>query len=334
MSVQLPVVLITPEARAALEAEVERAGIGGGLVGGLLFGYPLGEGHRLVVSSVRLRAEVGFGQRTFSLGRSRTSQQLAQARRLAPAASYCGVWYLHRTPSRELTGEEWTEAQHVLEDPDFRFQDLVCLVLCSYSGALNIYASSYDRSHVARAQPPAPTALQLATDSPAMLKQAGTGRPSNSLPWYEAADVVRRLKLEHERLAAKYQVKAAVAPNGQLVFRLTPQGRYEKLVFYLACGGGFPNKGPVAFLAAGGKQHALSGPLLSDWSDRRWLVEVADDLVDGLKWSLGQYMVAAEEALDRGDYQEAADLLTAVLSVDPRTPGAGRLLARAQARLS
>jgi Tfp pilus assembly protein PilF len=60
---------------------------------------------------------------------------------------------------------------------------------------------------------------------------------------------------------------------------------------------------------------------------------MADELVSWLGWSLDQYMAAAEEALSRGDYQEAADLLTVVLSIDPRTPRAAHLLARAQAPL-
>ena len=41
MSTELPTVLITPEARSALEAEAERTGISGDLAGGLLFGHPL-----------------------------------------------------------------------------------------------------------------------------------------------------------------------------------------------------------------------------------------------------------------------------------------------------
>ena len=56
--------------------------------------------------------------------------------------------------------------------------------------------------------------------------------------------------------------------------------------------------------------------------------------VKWMAWSLEQYVTAAEEALSRGDHQEAADLLTVVLATDPRTPRAARLLARAQAPLS
>ena len=63
MSTEPPIVLITPEVQAALEAEVQRSSITGGLTGGLLFGYPRDGRHRLVVSSVRLKEDVGFGQR-------------------------------------------------------------------------------------------------------------------------------------------------------------------------------------------------------------------------------------------------------------------------------
>jgi hypothetical protein len=99
-------VLITPDAKAALETEVQRSGIASELTGGLLFGYPLDDLHRLVVSSVRLSDEVGFGQRDFSLDQTRTSRQLKHAQSLTPEAEYCGVWYIHRTLYQELTAEE------------------------------------------------------------------------------------------------------------------------------------------------------------------------------------------------------------------------------------
>jgi len=338
MPTEPPIVLITPEAQATLEAEVKRTSIGGGLAGGLLFGCPLDEHHRLVVSSVRLRSEVGFGQKSFCLDQSRTSQQLEQARKLAPGASYCGVWYLHRTPNQELTDKEWVQTQSVLEDLDFRFEDLVCLVLCFYSGELKSYASSFNRYHSARGQFPAPTQLQLTTDSLPTPTQASPAHPSAPRPaptdWYKAPEVIERLKLEHERLAQKYHVEATLAPNGQqLIFRLMPKSEYGKLAFYLAFGPGFPDKAPAAFLLAGGKQHPLFSPGISNWSAGQWLVGVADDLIEWLAWSLEQYVATAEEALDQSDYQEAADLLTVVLSIDPRTPRAARLLARAQAPL-
>ena len=335
MSTDTPIVLIMPDAKAALEAEVKRSGIIGGLTGGLLFGYPLDERHRLVVSSVRLSQDVGFGQRDFALDQTRTSRQLKHAQSLGPEATYCGVWYIHRTPYQELTAEEWTQTQNVLEDPDFRFKDLVCLVLCFYQGELKIYASSFNRYHSARGQPPAPTQLQPMTDS--LLIRADLTPPPTLSPaptnWFDSPDVAARLRLEHERLAQEYHVEPALMPDGQIIFRLTPKVQYEKLVFYLACGPGFPDKGPSAFLLAGDRRHPLSSPGLVNWSEKQWLVETANELVEWLAWSLDQYVAAAEEALSRGDYQEAADLLTVVLATDPRTPHAARLLARAQAPL-
>jgi hypothetical protein len=262
MSTDTPLVLITPEAKAALEAEVKRGGSIGELTGGLLFGYPSDERHRLVVSSVRLSDEVGFGQRAFALNQTRTSRQLKHARSLAPEATYCGVWYIHRTPNQDLTNKEWIQAQSLLEDPDFRFKDLVCLVFCFYQAELKIYASSFNRYHSARGQPPAPTQLQLMTDS---LPTQADVTPSFAPPpaptnWLDSPDIAARLRLEHERLAQTYYVEPALMPDGQMIFRLTPKGQHGKLVFYLACGLGFPKKGPWAFLLAGGKRHPLSSP--------------------------------------------------------------------------
>jgi hypothetical protein len=330
-----PIVLITPDAEAALEAEVKRGGIAGELTGGLLFGYPSDERHRLVVSSVRLHKDVGFGQRDFALNQTRTSRQLKHAQRLAPEATYCGVWYLHRTPHQQLTAGEWTQTQNLLEDPDFRFKDLVCLVLCFYQGELNFYAASFNLYHSARSQSPTPTLLQLTTNS--LPTQADATRPPTPPPtpthWLDSPDVAARLRLEHERLAQTYHVESALMPDGQMVFRLTPKDKHEKLALYLACGPGFPGRAPAAFLLAGDRQHPLSSPSLVNWSEKHWLVEMADELVDWLARTLDQYVAAAEEALNRGDYQEAADLLTTVLSIDPRTPRAARLLAQAQAPL-
>jgi len=335
MSTDTPIVLITPDAKAALEAEVKRSGSTGELTGGLLFGYPLDERHRLVVSSVRLSEDLGFGQRDFALDQTRTSRQLNQARSLAPEADYCGVWYIHRTPHQELSAKEWAQTQALLEDPDFRFKDLVCLVLCFYQAKLKIYASSFNRYHSARGQSPMPTQLQLTTDP--LLTQADAARPPAPPPaptnWYDSPDVAARLRLEHERLAQTYHVEPALMPDGQMIFRLTPKGKYEKLVFYLACGPGFPDKPPSAFLLAGDRRHPLSSPGLVNWSEKQGLIEMADELVSWLAWSLDQFVAAAEEALNRGDHQEAADLLTVVLATDPRTPRAARLLARAQAPL-
>lgn len=335
MTPEIPIVLITPEARAALEAEVDRSGRSGGLTGGLLFGYPLDESHRLVVSSTRLSAEVGFGRRDFSLDQTRTSRQLDHARRLDPQATYCGLWYIHRTPNRELIDEEWVQVQTLLEDPDFRFDDLVCLVLCFYYAKLDIYASSFNRHHSARGQSPAPTELRLTSAMP--VAAATPTRPSPPAPptdWYKAPDAAARLSQERERLAQKYQIEPQLAPGGQMLFRLTPKGQYHQLGLYLVCGPGFPDQAPHAFLLVGGKRRPLSSPGLSNWSARKWLLEVADGLVEWLAFSLEQYLAEGEEALQRGAYQEAADLFTLVLALDPRTPRAARLLAKAQAPLA
>lgn len=335
MSTDTPITLITPEVKTVLETEVKRRGITGKLTGGLLFGYPLDERHRLVVSSVRLSEEIGFGQRDFALDQTRTSRQLNQARSLAPKADYCGVWYIHHTPHQELTSEEWTQTRALLEDPDFHFKDLVCLVLCFYQGELNIYASSFNHDLSARGQPPEPTQLRLATGP--LPTQADVtsppAPPSAPINWFDSPDIAARLRLEHERLAQKYHIEPALMPDGQMIFRLRPKGKHEKLVFYLACGPGFPDEAPWAFLLAGDRRHPLSSPGLVNWSEKQWLVEMADELVNWLAWSLDQYVAVAEEALNRGGYQEAADLLTVVLATDPRTPRAARLLARAQAPL-
>jgi hypothetical protein len=335
MSTDTLIVLITPDAKAALEAQVHRSSITGGLTGGLLFGYPLDERHRLVVSSVRLSAEIGFGQRDFALNQTRTSGQLKQARSLAPEATYCGVWYIHRTPHQELTAEEWKQTQNLLEDPDFRFKDLVCLVLCFYRAELKIYASSFNQYQSVCGQSPTPTQLQLTTDSLPTQTDVTTPPvpPPSPTKWYESPEVAARLRLEHERLAQKYHIEPMLMPNGQMIFRLMPKGKHEKLVFYLACGPGFPDKGPWPFLLAGDRRHPLLSPGLVNWSEKQWLVEMADALVSWLAWSLDQYVIAAEEALSRGDYREATDLLTVVLAIDPHTPRAARLLARAQAPL-
>jgi hypothetical protein len=174
------------------------------------------------------------------------------------------------------------------------------------------------------------TTDSLPTQANAAPLPAPSPAPTN---WYESPDIAARLRLEHERLAQEYHVEPALMPDGQMIFRLMPKGQYEKLVFYLACGPGFPDKGPWAFLLAGDRRHPLSSPSLVNWSEKQWLVEMADELVSWLAWSLDQHVAAAEETLNRGDYQEAADLLTVVLAIDPHTPRAARLLARAQAPL-
>jgi hypothetical protein len=327
-------VLITPEAKATLEAEAERAGASGDVVGGLLFGYPLDERRRLIVGSVRPRTEVNFGKKGFCLDQSRTSQQLADARKLDPKANYCGVWYVHRTPTGELTDDEWVQAQRVLEDPDFSFKDLVCLVVCLYAGDLNTYALSFNLHHAARGQLPASTLLKLTTEAPLAQEspaRAPTARAPDPANWYKAADVARRMEIEHKWLAQKYHVESAVSSRGKVVFRLMPRDEHQDMAFCIACEHGFPDKAPTAFLVVRGDRYPLLSPDLSEWSADMWLVQVADGLVKWQVHLLDQQVEAAEEALNRGNHKEASDLLAMVLLIDPRKPGAARLLARAPA---
>jgi len=337
MATDLPIVLITPEAKAALEAEAERAGSSGDMAGGLLFGHPFDERHRLVLDSVRPRPEAGFGRKDFCLNQSRTSQQLKEAQKLDRKAGYCGVWYVHRTPTGELTDEEWVQAQRVLEDPDYRFEDLVCLVICLYAGELNTYALSFNLQQSVRGQLPTPTLLKLTTESPSTATRSASARPSAPPPppadWYKVPDVASRLEVEHKWLARKYRVESAVAPGGKVVFRLMPKDEYQDMVFYLACGPGFPEKGPAAFLVVRGDRYPLLSPALSEWSADKWLFEMADDLIEWQVALLDQQVTAAEEALNQGSYKEASDLLAMVLLIDPRKAGAARLLAQAQTSL-
>lgn len=324
-------ILITPQAKSALETEAERAGGSGDITGGLLFGCPVDDRQRLVVSSARPRPEVHFGQKDFCLDQSRTSQQLAQSRNLHPDAHYCGVWYVHRAPNPELADEEWVQAQGVLEDPDYRFKDLICLVICLYSGKLNTYASSFNLYQSARGQLPTPAQLQLTTDLPSAQAQA----QAQPVPadWYKSPAVVRRLELERERLAQRYLVEPAVTPDGRVAFRLTPKTGYKDMSFYITCGPGFPDQAPEAFMSLEGDQYPLFSPTMNEWSAEQWLVKVADDLVRWQAQLLGQQVEAAEEALKRGNYQKASDLLVTVLLIDPRKPRAARLLAKARAMM-
>jgi hypothetical protein len=337
MVAELPIVLITPEARAALEAEAERAGVGGDIIGGLLFGHPLDEHRRLVVGSVRPRPEVGFGRKDFCLDQSRTSQQLKEAQKLASEAHYCGVWYIHQTPTGELTDGEWVQARSILEDPDYRFDDLVCLVICLYAGELNVYALFFNRHHSARGQLPVPTVLKLTTGSPSASTQASPARsaapPPDPTDWYKTPGVAGRLNVEHKWLAQKYRVESAATLDGRVVFRLMPKGEHRDIVFYIACGPGFPEKAPVAFLVVRGDRYPLLSPGLSEWSADKTLVGVADNLVEWQVRLLDQQVAAAEEALGQGDYKKASDLLAMVLLIDPRKPGAARLLAQAESML-
>ena len=334
-----PVVYILPHVQADLEAEVERAGASGGLAGGLLFGHPLDEQKRLVAGWARPRPEVRFGAKDFCLDQSRTSQQMDHARQFAPKSHYCGVWYIHRTPNKELTDEEWVQTQSVLEDPDFRFEDLVCLVICLYFGELTVYASSFDKYHSARSQFPAPTHMFLATESDSVSVRPQISHTSTSDPepvlsnWYKVPAIAKRLAWEHQQLITKYHVNATLGTGEQMTFRLMPKSEYGKLVFYLICEDGFPNSGPSAFLLGGNKQHRLFSPGMNNWSAEHRLVDIADGMIEWLEWSLDEYVNKAIEALNGGACQEAADWLTVVLSIDPRKPRAARLLAQAQAPL-
>jgi len=331
-SQDIPTVLILPEAKAALDAEVDRTGVLGDLVGGLIFGYPLNEQQRLVVSSTRLTSDVGFGRRDFSLDQTRTSRQLDRARGLDPQANYCGVWYIHRTPNQELIDDEWVQMQTLLEDPDFPFADLVCLVLCFYGGELNLHASCFSRHHSARGQAPAPTTLQVTTDQRSTPEPAAGPSPQPPVAnWYNEPNVATRLNREHQQLVQRYSVEPALSPQGQIFYRLSPRQKYERLSFYLVAGSGFPEKAPHVFLLIGGKPYRISTPSLGNWTAQTQLTDVADELVEWLAFSVDEYMVEAKTALDRGDHASAQDLLTVVLAIDPRAPGAARMLARAQA---
>lgn len=333
-SEQIPIIVISPEAKAALSAEVERTGYLGELTGGLLFGCPCNEEQRLIISSVRLSSAVGFGQRDFSLDQTRTSRQLDDAQSLDPKASYCGVWYLHRTPIPELSAEEWVQTQTVLEDPDFSFKDLACLVLCYYSGKLQMYAFAFNHYHSTRGQPPAPTELRLTTDTiaaPTASTQPPPTQPHDD--WYKSHQVAARLSQEHHNLAEKYKTETARTQTGQVFFRLSPRHEHEQLEFCLAVGPGFPEKAPHVFLLLSGRLKRISVPSLGGWTESSRLVKVADELVEWLSFSVNEYMAAAEEAIGRGKFTEAADLASIVLAINPRTPGAPRLLAKAQAQL-
>jgi hypothetical protein len=283
---------------------------------------------------VQLKSDVGFGRKDFSLDQTRTSRQLEQAQRLDPQADYCGVWYIHRTPNRELTDEEWRQTQATLEDPDFHFPDLVCLVLSYYNAELNMHASYFTRAQAARGQAPVPTELRLTTDwGPTRRPETSSAAKTPPKDWYKQPETADRLARERQRLDSRYDVEPAMAPDGQMYFRLSPKYQYEKMAFYLAIGYGFPETAPHVFLLVGGKPYRISSPLLGSWNSSRWLVEVADELVQWLAFSIDEYFARAQTEYEQGHYAEAADLLRLVLSIDPRTPQAARTLARIETRL-
>ncbi|RLC73114.1 MAG: hypothetical protein DRJ03_29330 [Chloroflexi bacterium] len=105
------------------------------------------------------------------------------------------------------------------------------------------------------------------------------------------------------------------------------------MVFYIACEPGFPDQAPTAFLSLRGDRYPLLSPSLNEWSAKQRLVEAADNLVEWQAHLLDQKIAAADEALERGDYQEASDLLVMVLLMNPRKPRAARLLGQVQAML-
>jgi hypothetical protein len=283
-----------------------------------------------VLDSVKPRPEANFGQKDFCLDQSRTSEQLAAAKKLDPKAHYCGIWYVHRTPTGELTDEEWVQAQGVLEDPDYRFDDLVCLVICLYSGQLNIYALSFNQFHSARGQLPAPTVLRSTTESSSTQSRSTSAPPAPSVAWFKASDIAGRLNAEHKWLTQKYRVESAMT-NGKVVFRLMPLEEHQDMVFYISCEAGFPDTPPTAFLSIRGDRYPLVSPCLNEWSAHQSsLVKVADSLVKWQVSMLGQQMATAKEAMERGDYKQASDLLVMVLLINPRMPRAARLLAQVE----
>ncbi len=331
MAQELPTILITPEARAALVAEVERSSGLDPLTGGLLFGYPPDEHRWLVLSSTRLSSDVGFGRSDFSLDQTRTSRQLEHARQLNPKANYCGIWYLHRTPDKRLTDEEWVQMQTLLEDPDFVFDDLVCLLLCFYYAELKIYPYIFTRHQSARGQAPSLTQMRLTTEAAPAETRRQPARSALPTDWYKAPVAAARLEGERRGLMDKYHVQLAPMPDGRVFFRLSPKRRYHKLTFYLVAMPGFPDRAPQLYLLVGGQPQRITCPALTAWTASKSLVELADELVEWLAFSREEYLRIAQEALEQGEPQKAADLLTVVLSIEPRTPGAARLLARAQA---
>jgi hypothetical protein len=112
-----------------------------------------------------------------------------------------------------------------------------------------------------------------------------------------------------------------------------PKSEHEDMVFYIACGAGFPDKAPTAFLSLRGDRYPLLSPALDEWSAEKSLLGLADDLLQWQIRLLDQQMAAAREAISRGDYKGASDRLVMVLLIDPRKPEAAQLLAQAQARL-
>jgi hypothetical protein len=219
----------------------------------------------------------------------------------------------------------------LLEDPDFAFQDLVCLMLCFYYGELKIHASSFNKIHSARGMSPDPTQLRLTTETSSAAQLTDPG--PDPAEWYKDPAAAARLSQERALLEQKYQVEPSIASGGRVYLRLTPRHKYETVSFYLACESGFPRQAPRAFMLAGEKPYPLSCLSLSNWSERQTLVAVADELLEWLAFAPDEYIASAEQAMSAGDYTTAVDLLMLVLKIEPRTARAPRLLAQAQAAL-
>ncbi|MFL7794903.1 MAG: hypothetical protein AB8I69_22360, partial [Anaerolineae bacterium] len=161
-----------------------------------------------------------------------------------------------------------------------------------------------------------------------------TSPPPDPKNWYKDAETAKRFEMEHKWLTQKYRVESSVTPDGKVIFRLMPQDEYRDMVFYLACGPGFPKEAPVAFLVVRGDRYPLLSPALNEWTEDNWLYEMANDLV---KWQiklLDQQVAAAEAAINRGDCKAASDRLAMVLLINPRMPGVARLLARAESMMA
>jgi Arc/MetJ-type ribon-helix-helix transcriptional regulator len=182
--------------------------------------------------------------------------------------------------------------------------------------------------------------IKLTTEEYSKEPQPESARPTPAPPppdpknWYKHPEIAKRLEVEHKWLVQRYRVESSAAPDGKVVFRLMPKGEYQDVVFYLACGPGFPVKAPVAFLVVRGDRYPLLSPALNEWTEDKWLYEVADDLV---KWQvklLDQQVAAAKEAVEQGNYKDASDRLAMVLLINPRMPGAARLLARAESEMA
>jgi hypothetical protein len=273
------IVCISPETGSGLALEARRSA-GDSVAGGLLFGYPVCECYRQVVGYTQLRPEVLMGK-GFSLDQSQPSRQLVLACQSDPQAQYCGAWTIHHTPEQEPTEREWVQARSVLEDPGYHFDDLVCLVLCSYAGELQYHAWILTREHAATGRPPEPANLLQASPQP------GRAFPSSATPaspapaeWYKSPDMARRLYLESLQLAQRYRVKMTADAGAQeVVFHLTPGNGGGGQSLCVACGPDFPRTGPVVFVTDEDEEKGrrlLYVPGSGDWLASYRLLDVTE----------------------------------------------------------